>query len=104
LQRSPPMIKTQERPASETVVRPTTYSTLLVHVELALAASHRVEAAARLARDFDARLIGLGAATFEFRPRPDPGFAAGEWVVVMREQIGKNLKGAEAAFRHDAAG
>jgi len=100
------MTKTMERVAAEVAVRPDTYKTLLVHAEPALASSHRVEAAARLARDLDARLIGLGAEGFEPVTTPDAftGYAAGEWVALIQEQIGKNITAAEAAFRRDAAG
>lgn len=100
------MTKTMERGAVEVVVRPDTYKSLLVHAEPGLASSHRVEAAARLARDLDARLIGLGAEGFEPVPTTDAfsGYAAGEWVALLQEQIGKNLAAAEDAFRRDAAG
>jgi nucleotide-binding universal stress UspA family protein len=100
------MQKTKERAAAEVVVRPNTYATLLVHAEPGLAASHRVEVAGRLARDLGARLIGLGAETFDPMPTPDPfsGYAAGEWITLVQEQIGKNLAAAETAFRRDAAG
>ena len=100
------MQKTIERPATEVVVRPSTYATLLVHAEPGLASSHRVEAAARLARSLDARLIGLGAETFDpaLYSGPFTGYAAGEWVTLVQEQIGKSLAGAETAFRRDAAG
>ncbi|MDZ4373159.1 MAG: universal stress protein [Phenylobacterium sp.] len=82
------------------------YGTLLVHAEPGAASTERVEAAAQLARDLGARLIGLGAETFEPYPTPDPfsGYAAGEWVVLIQDQISKNLTAAEAAFRRDAAG
>ncbi len=100
------MQKTIERPATEVVVRPSTYATLLVHAEPGLASSHRVEAAARLARSLGARLIGLGAETFDpaLYSGPFTSYAAGEWVTLVQEQIGKSLAGAETAFRRDAAG
>lgn len=99
-------MKTMERPAAEVVVRPSTYATILVHAEPDAASSHRVAAAARLARDLDARLIGLGAETFDPAPYAGAfmGYAGGEWVSLVQEQIAKNLADAEAAFRRDAAG
>jgi nucleotide-binding universal stress UspA family protein len=102
----PTMTKTMERVSAEVVVRPDTYKTLLVHAEPGLASSRRVEAAARLARELGATLIGLGAETFEPIGVGDPfmGYAAGEWVGLVLEQIGKDLTAAEAAFRRDAAG
>jgi nucleotide-binding universal stress UspA family protein len=100
------MTKTMERVAADVVVHPDTYKTLLVHAEPGLASSHRVEAAMRLARDLDARLIGLGAEALEPMPASDPffGYGAGEWVAAMQEQVGKDLAAAETAFRRDATG
>lgn len=100
------MQKTMERATAEPVVHPSTYATLLVHAEPGLASSHRVEVATRLARNLGARLIGLGAETFDPTPYSGAftGFAAGEWVNLVQEQIGKSLVAAEAAFRRDAAG
>jgi len=100
------MQKTEERPAAEPVARLDTYATLLVHAEPGLAASHRLEAAARLARDLDALLIGLGAETFDPMPATDPfmGYGAGEWVALLQEEIARNISAAEAAFQRDAAG
>lgn len=100
------MTKTMERVAADVVVHQDTYKTLLIHAEPGLASSHRVEAAVRLARDLDARLIGLGAEALEPMPASDPffGYGAGEWVAVMQEQVGKDLASAETAFRRDATG
>jgi nucleotide-binding universal stress UspA family protein len=99
------MNKTMERVATEVVVRPSSYATILVHAEPGPAATHRVEAAARLARSLDARLIGLGAETFDpaLYSGPFTSYAAGEWVNLVQEQITKNLGAAETAFRRDAA-
>jgi nucleotide-binding universal stress UspA family protein len=100
------MHKTMERPATEVVVRPSTYKTILVHAEPNLASSHRVEVAARLARELDARLIGLGAETFDptLFSGPFTGPVAGDWINLVQEEISKSLAGAETAFRRDAAG
>lgn len=100
------MTKTMERPATEVIVRPNTYATILVHAEPGLVATHRVEAAARFARSVDAKLIGLGAETFDPAPYSGAfmGYAGGEWVALVQEQIAKNLVAAETAFRRDAAG
>jgi nucleotide-binding universal stress UspA family protein len=100
------MTKTQERSKAEIVIRPNTYATLLVHAEPGLGASKRTEAAARLAHDLGAHLIGLGAETFEPIATPDPftGYAAGEWIAMIQGEIAKNLAAAETAFRRDAAG
>jgi len=100
------MTQTQDQPAIASTLRSGAYATLLVHAEASAASSHRVAAAARIARRIDARLIGLGAEAFEPVPTVDPfmGYAAGEWVAMIQEQIGKDLENAEAAFRRDAAG
>jgi nucleotide-binding universal stress UspA family protein len=97
---------TKERAAAEAGPRAATYATILVHAEPGTAASSRVETAARLARDLDATLVGLGAETFDATLTPDPfiGYASGEWIALVQDQIGKDLVGAEAAFRRDAAG
>lgn len=100
------MDRTMEQPAAEGVVRPRAYATLLVHAEPEQAATRRVEAAARLARDLDARLIGLGAETFDASlfSGPFTGMAAGEWVTLVQDQIKQNFAAAQTAFRRDAAG
>jgi nucleotide-binding universal stress UspA family protein len=100
------MQETKNRTEVRGAVRTAGYATLLVHAEPGAAATHRVEVAAALARELGARLIGLGAETFDPFPTPDPfsGYASGEWVALIQEQIGKDLKSAETAFRRDAAG
>lgn len=100
------MIKTKERSAVDVTVRPDTYSTLLVHAEPGLAASHRVEVAARLARDLNAHLIGLGAETFEpiMLSDPNTGDFAAEVIPLLQQEVSTRLAAAEAAFRRDAAG
>ena len=100
------MQTTTERVAAETAPRAATYATILVHAEPGTAGSSRVEAAARLARDLDATLLGVGAETFDATLTPDPfiGYASGEWIGLVQDQIGKDLIAAEAAFRRDAAG
>lgn len=99
------MPETQTRQKAEIVIRPNTYATLLVHAEPGLGASKRIETAARLAHDLEARLIGLGAETFEPIATPDPftGYAAGEWIALIQGEVAKNLTAAEASFRRDAA-
>jgi nucleotide-binding universal stress UspA family protein len=100
------MTKTMEKATTEVVVRPDTYATILVHAEPGMASSHRVEAAARLARDLGARLVGLGAETFDPVPYSGAfmGYGGAEWVGLVQEQIAKNIAASETAFRRDAAG
>jgi nucleotide-binding universal stress UspA family protein len=82
------------------------YKTLLVHVEAGVAGAQRLDAAARLAMQFEARLIGLGAETVEPMAVSDPfgGAGAPELIALMQAQVGDDLKAAEAAFKRDAAG
>ena len=100
------MSQTMERAEAQAAIRPNAYATLLVHAEAGERSRPRVEAAAALARDLGARLVGLGAEAFTPIPTPDPfsGYASGEWVVLVLEQIAKDLQAAEAGFRRDAAG
>ena len=100
------MSKTKERPTAKTVDRADSYRSLLVHAEPGTTSTRRVEVAARLARDLNARLIGLGAEAFEPGLTVDPffGYAAAEWVTLIQDQISSDLTKAEAAFRRDAAG
>lgn len=100
------MLNTKERNVTQVTARGDTYLTLLVHAAPGPTASHRVEAAARLARDLDACLIGLGAETYEPIALSDPysGDFAAELIPLLQEQVAKRLAAAEAAFRRDAAG
>lgn len=100
------MQQTKDRPAASAAAQSDIYGTLLVHAEPGESSSRRVEAAARFARAIDARLIGLGAETFEPLAATDAfsGFTSGEWVSLVQEQVERNLKAAEAAFRRDSAG
>lgn len=100
------MQETKERPVASPAVQSDMYGTLLVHAEPGQASSQRVEAAARFAREINARLIGLGAETVEPLGATDPfgGYTAGEWISLAQEQVERNLNAAEAAFRRDAAG
>lgn len=100
------MTKTLERQTGGPVVHTSACATILVHAEPDAGSTHRVEAAAHLARDLGARLIGLGAETFDPGPYSGPflGYNGAEWAALVQEQIDKNLVAAETAFRRDAAG
>lgn len=100
------MSKTDERTAPAAADRTARYATLLVHAEPGHASSRRVEAAAQLARDLDARLIGLGAETFDAALTGGPfmGYEAGQWAALVQEEIEKSISAAAKAFARDAAG
>ena len=98
------MTMTQERLQGSSLASAQTYATLLVHVESAPAASNRVDAAATLARDLGAHLIGLGAETFESVPDSGSIYGSGEWLVLLQEQVNNDLQAAEVSFRRQAAG
>lgn len=100
------MSQTQERPVARPTVSTPSITSLLVHAEPGASSTHRVDVAARLARDRGARLIGLGAEAFEPVLTVDPffGYAAAEWVTLVQEQITTSLKNAETAFLRDASG
>jgi nucleotide-binding universal stress UspA family protein len=85
-------------------MRARAYATLLVHAEPGPTGSGRVAAAAALAQDLDAHLIGLGAETFETISDPGGVYGSGEWLVLLQEQTNNNLQAAETAFRNAAAG
>ncbi|MGA0606979.1 universal stress protein [Phenylobacterium sp. VNQ135] len=97
---------TKERPASTKQAAARSFATLLVHAEPELSASNRVEAAAHLAREGDALLIGVGAEALDAAFAMDPfgGTVLTEWLTAAQHQIDQNLMTAEAAFRRDAAG
>jgi nucleotide-binding universal stress UspA family protein len=79
--------------------------TILVHAEPTPVAAQRLAAAAALAKDFDATLVGVGAEMFDWVGVSDPyGFTAGQWITVMREQMDADLKSAAEAFEKAAAG
>lgn len=97
-----------------------TYASVMVHVQADPAARPRVALAAELAARFDARLVGVGAlgmrpmgvgtpATLRMTPQPLGGWH-GETAAFMgriqqeQEEIGADLRAAEAAFREAIAG
>jgi len=99
------MIQAQEQRTATPATQFHTYASVLVHAEAGGQSSRRIEIAARLARSLDARLIGLGAETFEPLPPTDPfmGYASGDWFTLMEKQVAADLDRAEADFRRDAA-
>ncbi|MFO1012798.1 MAG: universal stress protein [Caulobacteraceae bacterium] len=81
------------------------FATIAVHVEPELSASHRVEAAARLAREEGARLIGVGAEAIPPSVVTDPntGQVVVEWLADAKAQVERRLHAAKAAFERDAS-
>jgi len=82
------------------------YATLMVHAEPHLAATQRVEFAARLARELDARLIGVAAQCLTPFLVNDPaaGYAPDQRIAVLVRDLQADLKAADEAFRRDTAG
>lgn len=81
------------------------YTSLLVHADIDPQAARRIEVAAQLARSMNARLVGLGAETFDAIPPADPslGYATADWLGVMEKQVTLDLETAEELFRRKAA-
>jgi len=80
------------------------YKTILVHVETGADSDRRVQLAADLAHQFEARLIGL-AAGFPRPPMDYTGFGfSPELVDMVRDQIKADLETAEAQFRSLTSG
>lgn len=98
------MATVQERQNTTTSLKLPTYASLLVHVEAELSASHRVEVAVRLAREFGARLIGAAAEAIDYRYVYDSGPMMAELAKAADAQVSENLRQAEAAFERVAAG
>lgn len=100
------MAQTHTTPVMERVAAKRGLTALMVHVRPDERSTHRVKMAARLARDFDALLIGIGAELFEPVATFDPyGIApSGEWMAEAQRQVVRDLAAAEQAFRRDAAG
>lgn len=94
-----------EAPAPATTAASATipWKTILVHVEPGKAALPRVEAAAILAKRFDALLIGLGAEMVEPVTFSDPyGSWDGAVLTALRDQVLQNIARAENVFRNAA--
>lgn len=100
------MTQILEKPAEAQKAGLRAFQSILVHAEPELASSHRIEAAARLARETNARLIGVGAEALNASIAADPfgGGALSEWIAAATDDIEIRLKSAEQAFRRDAAG
>lgn len=100
------MSQIDEAPAQDRTTAQTRYDSLLVHVEAGKLSERRTQIAARLARAFDARLIGLGAEAVEPLMPADPfaGAATAEWMAWVIKQVGDDLESAEKAFARDAKG
>lgn len=82
-----------------------TYKSILVHGESNPATAPRLDAAAAVARHFDAELIGLGAEMLDWVGVSDPyGIMAADWLTIMREQVELDLSAAEKLFETHAAG
>ena len=75
-----------------------TFSTLMVHVDLDHANDVRLQIAASLAEQFNAKLIGIAAADLDTSPYGQEPLAA-ELIAQVRSHIAKRLAEAEERFR-----
>lgn len=100
------MPHTQDAPVAAHAAGQARYDSIMVQVEPGIVSSRRTEVAARLARRFDARLIGIGAEAIEPLPPADPygGLLTADWLAAVMAQVDTDLQNAEEAFRRDAAG
>ncbi len=96
----------QTRPAAATRTPTARYATLMVHAEPGSLGSQRVAFAGRLARELDARLIGVAALSLTPYLVNDTtgGYAPDERVANLVRSLEADLKEAGEAFRRDTAG
>lgn len=82
-----------------------TFAAILVHAQPGAEARIRLDCARAMADMFDAILIGIGAEMAGPMPMDD-GYSgvSAEWLIIMRETVTSNLKGARAAFDAVAEG
>jgi len=82
-----------------------TIKTILTHAEPGGRSTLRIAAAAALARDLDALLLGMAAEAIPPIATADPyGFGMGQWIPLLYEQQGKNLETARQLFEAQASG
>src|SRR5665213_971526 len=75
-----------------------TYATLMVHLELGQSNAELLKTSGRLAKQFDARLVGIAAcqpAQFAYAD----GYGGGEVIAACRDEIDKEVLDAETEFR-----
>ncbi|MBS0363304.1 MAG: hypothetical protein JSR98_18160, partial [Proteobacteria bacterium] len=96
----------QVRPAHAAQVPSARFATLMVHAEPGLMGSQRVEFAGRLARELDARLIGVAAQSLTpfLINEPAGGYSPDERIASLVRGLETDLEDAGASFRRDAAG
>jgi nucleotide-binding universal stress UspA family protein len=81
------------------------YASILMHVEVHPASEPRIELAADLANQFEARLIGIGAEIFEPPSAAGAlGYVDGETLAAEAQVVQDDLKLAEEKFGRIAAG
>ena len=76
-----------------------TYKTILVHVSVEKGAADPVPAALCVGDRFDATVIGLGAAAWDPYVDPTLGYVHAATITLLRQDIGADVKAAEARFR-----
>ena len=75
-----------------------TYKNILVHVPAEPQPLRALEAAAALAQRFDARLIGVGAETYDIGLLASAAYVDAVLAQALRDQVELNLKTAQARF------
>jgi nucleotide-binding universal stress UspA family protein len=76
------------------------YASILVHVQTDPPGAAALECACAVAERFEATLVGIGVQAVPPAPFSDPATLAGDWFVLMREAVEKNLKNAARRFKY----
>jgi nucleotide-binding universal stress UspA family protein len=78
------------------------YKTILTHVPVGVGSSLAIAPAAGIAQKFGGALLGIGASPMVMMPDPSFGFADGEVLNAVEQQIEADLKAAGEVFRKAA--
>jgi nucleotide-binding universal stress UspA family protein len=80
------------------------YKTIMVHVGVDPAAEARVSAAAALGRRYGSTIVGVGAIAWDPYIDPTLGYADGETIQALRNDVDIDILTAEATFKAACAG
>lgn len=76
-----------------------TYKTIMVHAGVDPAAEARLRAAVALGRRYESTILGVGAIAWDPYVDPALGYADGETIQALRDDVELDIKTAETAFR-----